>query len=113
MAQFVGGGIVPWYRIESFSLFTRNNAAGIIVQIAQMLFGVTTFYYTINLIMAYKKEGRNDFWANKWNWADIMTVLLSICALILYLLLKFVLVEEMNNRVSAGELYSYFKLTYY
>ena len=79
------------------------------VQVAQILFGVTTFYYTINLIMAYKKEGRTAFWANKWNWADIMTVVLSIIALGLYLLLKFVLIEDMKIRVSAWLIYNHFK----
>ena len=100
VAQFVGGGIIPWYRIESFALFTQANFAGIMVQISQVLFGVTTFYYTINLISAYKKEGSQAFWANKWNWADIMTVLLSIFASTLYLLLTFVLVADMKHRVS-------------
>ena len=69
------------------------------VQISQVLFGVTTFYYTINLIAAYKKEGSHQFWANKWNWADIATVLLSLFALTLYLLLSFVLVADMKIRV--------------
>ena len=105
VAQFIGGGIVPWYRIDSFSLFTRNNFSGIVVQISQILFAVTTFYYTINLIMAYKKEGRVEFWNNKWNWADIMTVFLSILALGLYLLLKFSLVENMKNRVNELKTY--------
>ena len=99
MAQFIGGGIIPWYRIESFSLFSQANFAGIMVQISQVLFGVTTFYYTINLIAAYKKEGSHQFWANKWNWADIATVLLSLFALTLFLLLTFVLVTDMKNRV--------------
>ena len=99
MAQFIGGGIIPWYRIESFSLFSQQNFAGIMVQISQVLFGVTTFYYTINLIAAYKKEGSHQFWANKWNWADIATVLLSLFALILFLLLNFVLVADMKIRV--------------
>ena len=70
------------------------------VQISQILFAVTTFYYTVNLILAYKKEGRTEFWNNKWNWADIMTVMLSIFALALYLLLKFVLVAKMQLRVN-------------
>merc|ERR1712020_23423 len=59
-----------------------------------------TFYYTVNLILAYKKEGRTEFWNNKWNWADIMTVMLSIFALALYLLLKFVLVAKMQRRIN-------------
>ena len=100
MAQFIGGGIIPWYRIESFALFTQKNFAGIMVQISQVLFGVTTFYYTINLIAAYKKEGSQAFWGNKWNWADIATVLLSLFALTLYLLLTFVLVQNMKVKVS-------------
>ena len=99
VAQFIGGGIIPWYRIESFSLFSQQNFAGIMVQISQVLFGVTTFYYTINLIAAYKKEGSHQFWANKWNWADIATVLLSLFALTLFLLLTFVLVADMKIRV--------------
>ena len=106
MAQFIGGGIIPWYRIESFSLFSQANFAGIMVQISQVLFGVTTFYYTINLIAAYKKEGSHQFWANKWNWADIATVLLSLFALILFLLLNFVLVADMKIRVRKHSSYT-------
>ena len=106
MAQFIGGGIIPWYRIESFSLFSQQNFAGIMVQISQVLFGVTTFYYTINLIAAYKKEGSHQFWANKWNWADIATVLLSLFALILFLLLNFVLVADMKIRVRKHSSYT-------
>ena len=86
MAEFVGGGIRPWYRIESFRL-TNNN---IVVTIAEILFAVATFYYLVNLLAVLKKEGRKEFCANGWNLADCFTVALSIVLLGLYILRLFV-----------------------
>ena len=100
VAQFIGGGVIPYYRIDSFALFTIANFTGMLVKISQILFAVTTFYYTINLIMAYKKEGREQFFNNKWNWADIFTILLSIFAIALYLVLTFFLVADLSLKVN-------------
>ena len=76
------------------------NFKGILVTIAQTLFAVTSFYYTVNLLVAYKKEGASEFFKNSWNLVDLLTVLLSIVAIGLYLALTFVLVAGMKNEVS-------------
>ena len=75
------------------------NFKGILVTIAQTLFAVTSFYYTVNLLVAYKKEGASEFFKNSWNLVDLLTVLLSIVAIGLYLALTFVLVAGMKNEV--------------
>ena len=71
-----------------------------LLHIFQVLFAVTSFYYTVNLIIAYKKEGCNEFFNKFWNQVDLFTVLLSIVAMVLYLVLTFVLVQNMKLRVS-------------
>jgi len=62
VAEFIGGGIRPWYRINAVSLFSDYTGNGLIVLIADILFVVATFYYTINLFAALKKEGCQNFW---------------------------------------------------
>ena len=93
VAEFVGGGVRPWYRIESFRL-TSNN---IVVTIAEILFAVSTFYYFVNLLAVLKKEGRKEFCNNKWNLADCFTVALSIILLGLYILRLFVVSKNLKK----------------
>ena len=58
VAEFVGGGIVPWYRIKTFRLFSNEGIGAYIVMFAEILFVASTFYYIVNLLAVLKKEGK-------------------------------------------------------
>ena len=104
VAEFVGGGIRPWYRIDVFPLFPSENLLGSIVNVAQVLFAVSTFYYAVHLLVVLKKEGFKEFWDNSWNKMDTLTVLLSIVAFSLYLVQIFI-VDELTKQVTNGRVW--------
>jgi hypothetical protein len=54
VAEFVGGGIKPYYRIEAVSLFTNYQGWGILILFSEIMFAVSTFYYLVNLVSAIK-----------------------------------------------------------
>jgi len=55
VAEFVGGGVVPWFRVEAIKLFSDLNGFGFITALAEMLFVVSTFYYLVNVIVVFKE----------------------------------------------------------
>lgn len=62
VAEFVGGGIKPYYRIEAVSLFNNYEGWSKIVLFSEIMFVVATFYYLVNLLTVLKKEGFQTFW---------------------------------------------------
>ena len=62
VAEFAGGGIKPWYRIEAVQLFNSYQGWNKLVLFCEIMFVVSTFYYLVNLLAVLKKEGWNDFW---------------------------------------------------
>ena len=99
VAEFVAGGIRPWYRIEAIRLFTEDSLFGYVIKSAEILFAVSTFYYMVNMIVVMKKEGVKEYFSNSWNLADIFTMFLSIIALILYVIRMFA-VDDMTKEVN-------------
>ncbi len=83
VAEFIGGGIRPWARIESVRLFSKVEGFGIIVLMSELLFALSTFYYVVNVVTKMKK-GVYKFFQYSWNLADLMTAVMSVMALILY-----------------------------
>ena len=81
VAEFVGGGVWPYYRVETFRLFSNPGLMKYITLTAQVLFIASTFYYIVNLLAVLKKDGFSEFTANKWNLADCVTIFLSIVAI--------------------------------
>ncbi len=61
-AEFAGGGVRPWYRIEAVSLFNSYQGWNKIILICEILFVISTFYYLVNLLAVLKKEGCSAFW---------------------------------------------------
>lgn len=62
VAEFVGGGIKPYYRIEAVSLFNSYDGWNKIILFCEIMFVVSTFYYLVNLLATLKKEGFDEFW---------------------------------------------------
>ena len=58
VAEFVGGGVVPWYRIETFRLFSNGGLMSYLVDGASVLFVASTFYYIVNLLAVLKRDGK-------------------------------------------------------
>ncbi|XP_059084074.1 uncharacterized protein LOC131881274 [Tigriopus californicus] len=111
IAEFVGGGISPDYRIDVIRLFTQTEGFGYVVQAAEVLFVCSIFYYIINIITAIRKEGCSSFFSNAWNIADVITVTLSLFALTLYVAKK-VVVIEMTKEFGETRGNKYIRLTY-
>ena len=62
VAEFVGGGIKPYYRIEAVSLFNDYKGWNKIILLCEIMFFVSTFYYLVYLLTVLKKEGFETFW---------------------------------------------------
>jgi hypothetical protein len=111
IAEFVAGGIHPWYRIETFRLSRNSSQTGYVVMMAEFLFIFATFYYFVNLMSVVKREGWSKFWSSNWNKADCLTLILCVVALGLYLL-RFYVVKEMMKKIKETRGNEYIRLTY-
>jgi len=60
VAELVGGGIAPWFRVEAIKLFADLNGFGFVTVIAEALFVVAAFYYLIAVLMLFKEVRRNE-----------------------------------------------------
>ena len=110
-AEFVGGGIYPHYRIDVFRLFPNNDGFGIVVRLAEVLFVASIFYYLINVIAVLKKEGCRQFCQNSYNVSDLLTVILSLFALVLYVA-KAIVTADITREISETNGNKYIRLTY-
>jgi hypothetical protein len=97
IAEFIGGGITPWHRIDVIKLTPLPGLTASMVTGAQMLFIVSLLYYTIALLSTLKDGGCKGFCADIWNISDLMTVILSMMALIFYFLSIFEVAEVLEN----------------
>ena len=100
VAEFIGGGISPWFRVESVRLFNQVQGFGYFVLLSEFLFAVSTFYYIVNLISKLKREGIKEFFGSSWNLADLFTSIMSVVALILYGI-RSVVVRNLVKKISA------------
>ena len=55
VAEFVGGGVRPYYQISFFKLFSDVNGFGFVVLAAEILFVLSIFYYIVSLASTLKK----------------------------------------------------------
>ena len=81
VAEFVGGGVFPWAKVESVKLFNRLEGFGYVIFGAEFLFAFATFYYLVNIITTVKREGMREFTKNSFHMSDVFTVFMSILAL--------------------------------
>ena len=109
VAEFVGGGIVPWTLVKSVRLFNKLEGFGYVILLAETLFAVSTFYYTVSVLSTLKKEGK-AFFSNPWNLSDVFTILLSVLALILYGI-RSIVVRELLKKISATRGNIYLRIT--
>ena len=77
VAEFVGGGVTPSFRIDVIRLTRNWDLAGYAVFTCEVLFIFSTFYYILNTIGVMKSLGCSEFFKDSWNLVDIFTILLS------------------------------------
>jgi len=99
VAEFVGGGVSPYYRIDVFRLFPNLTFFGYIVTASEILFVASIFYYVVNLLTVAKKDGCRAFWNDFTNVMDVLTVILSIVAICLYVA-KTLVTQTFTKRIS-------------
>ena len=78
VAEFVGGGILPYYRVDILSLTREWNVKGYITFACEILFILSTLYYIINSLGILKQMGVRDFFKEAWNIMDVFTIGLSL-----------------------------------
>ena len=84
IAEFVGGGIMPSYRIDVITLTKIYDFMGIVTSIAELLFAVSTFYYLLNSLLLLKSLGARAFFRDTWNIVDVLTISLSLLTILLW-----------------------------
>ena len=110
-AEFVGGGITPHHTVNPVRLFANNgDPFSYVVMAAESLFVISILYYIINIVSTLKKEGCRKFCENTWNIADCITVILSVLAVILYVV-KFMIVRETTKSINETRGNVYIRLT--
>ena len=78
VAEFVGGGILPYYRVDILSLTREWNVRGYITFACEILFILSTLYYIINSLGILKQMGVRAFFKEAWNIVDVFTIGLSV-----------------------------------
>lgn len=73
VAEFVGGGIRPFYTVDIFKLFPdQDGGYGWIVTLAQILFVASVFYYIASILSVLKKVPCCEFlFHTSFNWKII------------------------------------------
>ena len=110
-AEFVGGGIRPWHRVDAIRLFPNLDTFGIITGIAEVLFLISTTYYIINLVLIFKETGCRDFFKSTWNIIDLFTVVMSLTAIAVYTA-RMLVTREMTKEFDETKGNAYIRLTY-
>ena len=84
MAEFVGGGVNPYNRVEVIRLTRVMDFNGYVVTLCELLFCVATFYYILNALVSMKALGISEHFKDSWNVVDVFTILFSILVIGLY-----------------------------
>ena len=84
MAEFVGGGVNPYNRVEVIRLTRVMDFNGYVVTLCELLFCVATFYYILNALVSMKTLGISEHFKDSWNVVDVFTILFSILVIGLY-----------------------------
>ena len=93
VAEFVGGGILPHYRVDILSLTREWNLKGYITFACEIFFILSTLYYIINSLGILKQMGVRDFFKEAWNIVDVFTIGLSVLTIGLWLLRSWKVLE--------------------
>ncbi len=73
-------------------------------QAAELIFFISTFYICMAVIFEIKQQGCGGYFDSKnfWNWMEVFTCVMSIAAIILYVI-RFVVVQELNEEINRTE----------
>ena len=84
IAEFAGGGVNPYNRVEVIRLTRVMDFNGYIVSLCEVLFRVATFYYLLNAIVSIKSLGFSEYFKDSWNVIDVFTIAFSLLVIGLY-----------------------------
>ena len=84
VAEFIGGGISPVYRIDVIRLTRNMDFGGYVVTTCEVLFLFATFYYVLNSISSLKALGLGGYFKEPWNIVDVFTIFFSIVVVALW-----------------------------
>ena len=84
VAEFTGGGVNPWFRIDVIRLTRNWDLAGYCVFACEIFFILSTFYYIMNTLGVLKSSGCVEFFKDSWNIVDIFTIFLSLLTIIMW-----------------------------
>ena len=93
IGEFVGGGVLPFYRVDVLTLTRQWNFAGYVVFACEVIFILSTLYYIINSLGILKELGAREFFKAAWNVVDVFTILLSLLAIGLWVIKTLVVLE--------------------
>ena len=86
VAEFVGGGVNPYNRIEVIRLTRVMDLKGYVVTVCELLFCIATFYYVLSSVVLLKALGCSAFFKDSWNIVDIFTTTFSVLVMSLYVI---------------------------
>jgi len=86
VAEFVGGGISPVFRIDVIRLTRVMDFGGYVVATCEVFFVFATFYFVLNSVSSLKQMGAKAYFAELWNIMDIFTMFFSIVVVALWTL---------------------------
>lgn len=82
--EFLSTGVaVPFHTIDVFLLYNYLGSFGIIVLVFQIVFVLYLVYYIVMEIRKIKDE-RCAYFRKFWNWNDIVIIVASILAIVMY-----------------------------
>ena len=97
VAEQIGGGFLPYYRIDVISLTRQKNLKGYILWFCEVAFILSTLYYIVNSLAILKELGAKEFFQQAWNVADVFTICLSLVAIGLYVLKTWVVLKLLKK----------------
>ncbi|KAF8772030.1 Polycystic kidney disease protein 1-like 2 [Argiope bruennichi] len=109
VAEFLpGGGILPYYHIDPIRLLHYHTGSGLLQLVCQIGFVLFTLYYTVLVLRAFCREGR-EYFSQYWNIAELWNVLAS-WAVIGVEIYKMIITQRVLAIFTATEGTGYIKL---
>ena len=58
MAEYIGGGVRPWFRVDSFKLFADLDGFGVITFAAELIFFASTIHACLAVVFEIRAQVR-------------------------------------------------------
>ena len=85
LAEFVpGGGIYTTFKFQGLNLLRYHGGGGVALLVCELIFLVFIGFFARREYAKIKKEGR-EYFSISWNFLEIMVIVLSVVAILLYL----------------------------